>query len=176
MPALSTDYRQNPDKIVLDLINHDNETNLLLTDVTFGTPVKSDPEVNELEVTLRVNAANGSIYSGYQDVIYNRVRMSFTVENEPGLQIEIGEETTVHDLLPALNNAYGVQFTTDDLVDGAIPSLSPGDSAKLTLQAKPGSLVFYGEQDIDITMSLIPLDSVITVTTLDGLYNPPPNH
>ena len=43
---------------------------------------------------------------------------------------------------------------------------------QVTITAKAGSLVWHGSVTLDITLPLVDLATLMTVTTLDGLYPP----
>lgn len=166
-----SNYLQAPAQVLLDLINADNTTNLPLSAVSFGAPTAVDPEATGLITNVTASATLGSGYSGSQTFTYNRVGLEFMNVNEPDLVIET-EETSIHALIPYLNTTFGIQLTADDIEDGVVPAQQPDVNQPLTITAKAGSLVWAGSVVLQLTLPLIPLNTVLTVTALDGLYPP----
>lgn len=169
----TSNFLQTNDKIILDLINHSNSTELPETAVTFGAPVAELEDPTGLITNLTASATVGSGYSGSQDFVYNRVDLGFMLVNEPDLVIESGE-ASIHALIPYLNEAFGIQLTADDIVDGVIEEQEPDVVKSVTITATEGSLVWAKSVTLPITLPLIPLNTVLTVTALDGLYPPAP--
>lgn len=172
MARLTSNYVQTSSKILLDLINNDNSTSLAQSAITFGAPtVVAEDNASGLITEIVATAASGSGYFGSQTFTYNRVDLGFMLVNEPDLLIET-EVTSVYDLLPALNAAFGIQLSTDDIVDAVIPATEPDVNTPVTITAKATSLVWAKSVTINVTKPLVALSSVLTQTTLDGLYPP----
>lgn len=168
-----SNFQQTNTKILLDLINADNSTSLPESAVSLGAPTAATEDPTGLITTVTATAQAGSGYSGAQTFTYNRVDLGFMAVNEPDLVIE-SEETTIHALIPYLNTTFGIQLTTADIVDGALPTPEPDVVKQFTITAAAGSLVWAKTVTLDITQPLVPLSSVLTVTSLDGLYAPEP--
>lgn len=169
-----SNFLQSGAQIVLDLINADNAKELPLSAVTFDAPVRMDPEdVENVATSVTIRATTGSGYKGEQTFNYDRVPMSFMNVNEPDLIIET-HELSVHALIPFLNTTFGIQLTTDDIVDAPVPVQQPDVNTTLTITAAEGSLVFAGSVDLTLTLPLVDLATLLTVTDLDGLYPPAP--
>lgn len=164
-----SNFLQAPEQVLLDLINADNGKSLPLSAVTFGVPAEVTPD--EIATTVVASATTGSGYKGSQTFTYNRVPLSFMNTNEPDLVIE-SEEASVHGLIPFLNTTFGIQLTADDIEDTPIEQQEPDVVKQLTITAKAGSLVWHGSVTLDITLPLVDLATLLTVTTLDGLYAP----
>lgn len=168
-----SNFLQTNDQILLDLINHDNGTELPLTAITFGTPVAQEGDETGLITNVTASATVGSGYSGSQDFVYNRVPLSFMNDNEPDFVIET-DVSSIHELIPMLNSTFGIQLTEADIVDGVVEEQEPDVMKEITIQAAQDSLVWTGQVTLAITLPLIPLNTVLTVTALDGLYPPAP--
>lgn len=164
-----SNFLQAPEQVLLDLINADNAKALPLTAVTFAAPAEVVP--GEIASTVVMSATTGSGYKGSQTFTYNRVPLSFMNTNEPDLVIE-SEEASVHGLIPFLNTTFGIQLTADDIEDTPIEEQEPDVVKQVTITAKAGSLVWHGSVTLDITLPLVDLATLMTVTTLDGLYPP----
>lgn len=162
-----SNFKQANAKIIVDLINESNSTSLTVGQLTFAAPVAGVAEAT----TLVVSSATGSGYRGDVEVSYNRVPMSFMNTNEPGLVIETPAET-VYGLIDFLNTTFGIQLTEADLVDGALPAGEADVNKDLVITAAADSLVWFGPVTLQVTMPLVTLNTVLTVTTLDGLYAP----
>ena len=169
MAAHVSDFKQTNEKIILDLLNEQNGASLPDSAVTFGAP--TELVAGEIGTELVVTAASGSGYKGSVTVKYNRVPLSFMNTNEPNLVLET-EAKTAHGLIDALNTAFGIQLTVDDLVDSALPAVEPNVEVGATISATATSLVWHGPVTLKITASLVELSTVLTVTNLDGLYPP----
>lgn len=172
MPHVSN-FLQTNHKILLDLINADNATTLPESAVTFGAPATVEGDATGLITNVTASATIGSGYSGSQDFTYNRVGLGFMLVNEPDLVIETNE-TSKHALIPFLNETFGIQLTAEDIEDGVVETQEPDVMKEITFTATPGSLVWAGSVTLPITLPLIPLNTVLTVTNLDGLYPPAP--
>lgn len=165
----TNNFLQTNDMIVLDLINKQNDTALPQTAVTFGAPAEKTS--GQIATLLTVTSAEGSGYRGSVDFEYNRVPLSFMGTNEPDLIIET-DATTTQGLIEFLNTTFGILLTVADIVDAPIPELEPDVNTAVTITAADASLVWHGTHSLQLTATLINLDTVLTVTTLDGLYPP----
>ncbi len=171
MAAHVSNFLQENNKIVLDLINEQNSTSLPGTAVTFGAP--TEVVADGIATTLVVSSVEGSGYRGDVSMTYNRVPLSFMNDNEPDLVIET-EATTTQGLIEFLNTTFGILLTNADIVDAPIPELEADVNTGVELSANAASLVWHGDVTLQLTATLITLASVLTVTTLDGLYPPLP--
>lgn len=172
MPHVSN-FKQANAKILLDLINDGNTTSLPESAVTFGAPTTQEGDATGLITNVTASATVGSGYSGSQSFVYNRVGLGFMLVNEPDLVIETSEATK-HALIPFLNDTFGIQLTADDIEDGVVEEQEPDVMKSITFTATATSLVWAGSVTLPITLPLIPLNTVLTVTNLDGLYPPAP--
>ncbi len=169
MAAHVSNFKQTNEKIILDLLNEQNGASLPDSAVTFGTP--TELVAGEIGTELVVAAASGSGYKGSVTVGYSRVPLSFMRTYESVLVLET-EAKTAHGLIDALNTAFGIQLTVDDLVDSALPAVEPNVVVDATISATATSLVWHGPVTLRITTPLVGLSTVLTVTELDGLYSP----
>lgn len=175
MAAHISDFSKTPFQILLDLINEQHGTALPETAVTFAAPIADattdDAPAHRLGAKVTASATTGSGYKGSKEFNYHRVGLSFMDANEPDLIIET-HEASAHALIPYLNTTFGINLTTDDIEDTPIPVQEPDVNTQIELVAKPGSLVFAGSQALTFTLPLVELGSVLTMSTLDGLYPP----
>lgn len=164
-----TNYTALPAQIVLDLINRHNHQEVPLDAITFGEPQFTG--ASDRQTVLHVSALPDSGYNGSVDVIYNRIPLSFMGDNEPDLIIET-HERSMHALIPFLNQTFGINLTTDDIVDTHIPVQEADVYTQVAIEAKAGSLVYVGDYRLTFTLPLIELSSLIPVWMLDGLHYP----
>lgn len=169
-PALSLlSYTQLPASLLTELINRTNGTSVPVEALNFGVPSLTRQSPNQTAVS--VVAKDDSGYNGSVEVIYDRIPLSFMGVNRPDLIIET-HETSMHALIPFLNQVFGIYLTPDDIEDTPIPVQEPDVYTHITIRAKEGSLVYTGEFDLIFTLPLIELSSLITTWMLDGLYPP----
>lgn len=169
MAAHVSNFNQANNKIVLDLINEQNAQSLPEGSISFGAP--TEVVAGQIATTLVTTAQPGSGYRGSVELTYNRVPLSFMDTNEPDLVLET-DATTTQGLIPALNAAFGILLTNDDITDAPIPELEPDVDTTVALTATATTLVWHGSVDLTLTKTLVELSSVLTTTTLDGLYPP----
>lgn len=136
--------------VLLDVINSIERTSLTLTDLTFSIPeinLSTDPLRN---TKLLVTFNPGTGLNGTKVINYNRINKS----ELPTLTITRTTETTYYELIPALNAAYNLNLTENDLVDGPIPSMDP--TITVDLPIADTSFVFYQGPVITTTGTIPP--------------------
>lgn len=171
MATYVANYAQSDEAIVLGLINNDNGTAFTPAQIIFGAAASAGDVGNVLKTTLTITAATGSGYRGSQTFNYNRVPMSFMDDLDPSLVI-VSDELTTHDLLPYLNEHFGVNFTTADVVLANLPEFLPDVNTDFVITATAASKIFHGSVTLTGTAPTIEISTVLTVTDLDGLYPP----
>lgn len=80
-----------------------------------------------------------SLYVGRISITYDRINFN-TVTN---VSVTKGPSTTVHQLLPAINEELGIQLNTTDVVDASLPV-----SGGFTLSATAVNKLFTGSTTI----------------------------
>ena len=171
MAIYVADYTQSDESIILGLINNDNGTTFTPAQIIFGAAASAGDVGNVLKTTLTITAATGSGYRGSQTFNYNRVPMSFMDDLDPSLVI-VSDELTTHDLLPYLNEHFGVNFTTADVVLANLPEFLVDVNTDFVVTATEGSKIFHGSVTLTGTAPTIELNTILTLTDLDGLYPP----
>lgn len=171
-----SDYSKNSLQLILDLINHDNGTNLTSEQVELINLVPT-PESKEVQVT--VNAKRGGGYRGSQDMHYNRVYLTEIPDANTGVGFEF-DLTKQSDVLTFLNVGFGVNVGPEDVFvnDNDLTQVDPPVEQEFdvdqifTLRAKTSSLVWMGQLQFTLTKVRTDLAEIWTVTNLDGLYAP----
>ena len=163
------DFTKTAIQILLDQINEDNTAALTPSLVTFGAVAVDNGGVRNSSISA--TAVGGSGYTGTVAFLYNRVDLA-TIPGARPTAFQQGDAVNVSDLIDEVNAAYQLALTIDDFVEAAIPAF-PGEEANETqvvnLVAKATSLVYRGTLALTLSANDIPLSSVITTTTLNGL-------
>lgn len=131
----------NGEEVLLAIINDQDGTDVLIEDVTFGVPQRAEPTPPEVPVRntfIKITPKVESGLYGIKTFWYNRIHKS-----ELGvITVNRGSATTYAQILPAINDKYGLYLTVDDIVDAALPSLQVGEIT-VDLPINPGSFAFY---------------------------------
>lgn len=172
-----SDFTQPSNKIVLDLINDDNNTSLTVGTVTLEVKPEVIPEFRN--TTVEISAIPGSGYTGSMTLEYNRLDIQDFVDlYEPaGFEIVQGEAVTVADLMPEINQAMAINLVEDiDFFDQLFAEWvgEPNETQLVNVPMIADSLVYIGTLSFTLKANIIPLANVITVTILDGLNLPLP--
>lgn len=184
------DYTKSPDEILMTLINNDNPgKNITLAQVELATPSivttgdETDPSYLNRKTKLRASAVPGSGYAEYVDVQYNRLHfrdiMTATEDDSVKFpktteEILLGENTSLGQILPEINERYGLNLQTSDVWDTMLPTfegLPPYDDKYVKLEAKLDSKIYIGGVLIKIHPNDYDLANM-PVTTLQGLIYP----
>lgn len=139
------DYTQPPEAILTDLINSTNGTALTPSLLAFGAPYLPEAEDDAPRKTLlSVTAADGSPYTGTVVLEYDRIPLTMLADGR-GTVFFRGNATRVADLLPQINQRFGVQIGIADIIDLPLPPANEDGSATgFTLLASPTALVWQG--------------------------------
>lgn len=169
---MATDFTKSAQQILIDLINESNATALTVADVTFSAPTVQASGNRNTGITITAVANSG--YTGHRDLTYDRVDLA-QVPGSRNKVFNIGSVTSALGLLPAINAAYGINLTADDVYDDAMPTFGgtdPLETEVFVLRAKPTSLVYRGQLELTMDGNDVDLATLITVTELNGLNYP----
>lgn len=167
----------NAELALITSINAKNGTFFKPGQLLFGpgqlvSEVTPTPSTNKnSSVLLRVN--DGAPYTGQQRIFYDRLDLAKVFEHTPlntYAKLRAFRPTTIHDLVPAINDTYGLNITTADINDGEL-NLTAG-SGQVTVVANPRSLGWIGQ----VTFTVVPGDAKLelwmTDTDLEGISYP----
>lgn len=137
--------------IVVDLIYHHNHYRIPLHLATFGKPQALDqrPDVQDDPNTfIRVYLEDeyDGRFIGNDGFMYMRYALAQLTPVEHIQPPQLSAPFKVHDLIPYLNERYGVAFEPEDLVNeeyAEVPSV-------VTLKASQDSLVWAGEFQVNL--------------------------
>lgn len=160
---MAIDFNQPSEKMMMDLINQDNNQSLSLAVVQLSAP---SPATGNRNSTVTLSARPASGYVGVVPFFYDRLNLAeFFVG---GLEFVGTGITTTADLLPLINAQYQLQMGETDII------LEPIVDGEVSLRAAPGSYLWIGEVDVVITDPLIDLEEILPVTELSGFEYPAP--
>jgi hypothetical protein len=129
----------NTREVLVELINLNDNLNVTVDDVEFGTPVRVTDPNPPRNTRLQITSKTVSGFYGVKTINYNRMHIS-----EIGtIQVQRGAANNHIALLPAINTKYGLFLTAEDIVDQVIPV---GQTGLITvpLEISANSLSFYG--------------------------------
>ena len=134
---------------ILASINAKNGTFFKSDDLLFGpgqavadlTPAPSTTKNSS--VLLRVN--DGKPYSGQTRVFYDRLDFGQVFAHTPlntYAKLRAFRPTTIHELVPALNDYYGLNITPLDILDGPLELVN--GVGQVVIKANPRSIGWRG--------------------------------
>ncbi|MNZ46944.1 hypothetical protein D3C78_646440 [compost metagenome] len=127
------------------------------------------PDQNS-HVRLKANNAFAP-FQGEVQIFYNRLDLA-DLEKLVDLSIKAPSVTTSHDLLPFLNDRFGLNITTSDV--DLVNAVDHTDYKTVQLTAKATSLGWIGTVEVSVAQGDIPLENYLTTTALPGLDYPTP--
>lgn len=161
---------QSPQRLIA-MINQKNGSNLQLgIDLTFGPPVSWVDEENR-NTKISAIPTEQSIYSKPQDVFYWRLNLQVLGNLPEGVVEKVvipGFPFSVHQILPAINEALGLDLREEEVED----TLYGTEQALYNLRINPAtSEAWYGEFSFATRLEGTPkpLGEVIVVRALNGL-------
>ncbi|QVW56292.1 hypothetical protein pEaSNUABM6_00156 [Erwinia phage pEa_SNUABM_6] len=169
MPILAT-----AEKLILAELNVENKLDLKETDVTFGVPqIPTEPEdvtlANGHNAMVRVTATPLANALGYTTVFYDRLAFDEMFTDVDGVQplvvpARLDSVFTSHDIVPLINQFYGLQLRVTDVVSTDINR----STWIVRLVAHPDSLGWIGE----LNVKLVPGDALIPSNFDPDTLNP----
>ncbi|MNO12970.1 hypothetical protein D3C76_25900 [compost metagenome] len=127
------------------------------------------PDQNS-QVTLKANNAFAP-YQGEYEIYYTRLSLA-DLAKLVTLSIKAPSVTNSHDVLPFLNDRFGLNLEESDIVLVDAEDLVDYKTVQLTAMAN--SLGWIGTVQVTVTQGEIPLENYLTNTALPGLDYPTP--
>lgn len=171
MPSNVIDFTESPQEILAAMINRDNGTTFVASQLDFGTP---EVNVGVKNTKITVSAKVGSGFSGSVQVIYDRINLA-QVPGVRGTVFTTDGEVAIAHLIPKINAAYQINLSLADIVDAPLPIFSgatPNQTLTFTLMATATCLIYQGSLTLSIRRQNIALGDVITDTVLGDLTFP----
>lgn len=162
---------KDPVTEILSAVGKLNNIVLNPADYRFATPqpnANSNYPNDNTQVELQATNV-AAAYQGSVIVYYNRLDLA-DLAKMVTLDMKAPGIMTSHDLVPFLNDRYGLNLSTTDveLVD-AVDNVT---YKTVTLTATAGSLGWIGTVDVSVTEGNVPLGDYLMVTNLPGLNYP----
>ena len=162
---------------VLAAINAANSINLKMADVVFSAAeavadITPAPTTTKNSRTI-LTAAPSAPYSGKVPAFYDRLSFTKVFEHTPVntyAKLRSFRPQRIHDLIPDLNNYYGLELTKADILDGELTLVDGVGSA--VIEATPASLTWTGKFTVSIIPGDLALEKHMTVTDLKGIDYP----
>ena len=127
--------------VLLAALNQALGKNFTLAEFTFSDPVAITIPTPTRNTMIKLAPLAASGYYGVRKVYYNRIHVSELGQ----IVVSRGAATRVSDLLPQINEKYGVYIQPTDIYDGLLPAEVPGETeVQITLNFRPSSIIFYG--------------------------------
>lgn len=160
-------YPSKPAKeLIFDEINFKNSLALDYNDFDFGAPETHTQQGSTHNTKVIITAKSNSGFYGQRPVYYKRMNLADLLVAPTGLVLP-ATESTLHQLLPKINEVFGIGIRVEDVVDRALPvygSLTGGIVPRILVEAVAGSILFIGsfnlalgpvEADLSNTLSII---------------------
>ena len=145
----------DPDKFLLKRFNENNGFALYAEHVAFNNPRATavvDPVMaDRYNTVIDVVMLPGSMYDGVTQLYYNRINLAheFATSRLQDLHyLGIGQEKTLHDIIPKLNLKFGLALTEDEVIDG--PIRDAGLFTLVNIKVMPTSKRYYGSFNINL--------------------------
>ena len=173
-PIVSIDYTKPPEELVVALINKDNGTQFTTKQISFGIPNLTVSGKHNTEVI--VAATKDSHFTGKVKLKYNRVDIN-DIPNDQSTLFLVTTETTLADLIPAIDARFNLNLTPADYINITLPAIGnrPSEKEPFFLEAADTSLVFINKVLLEIERAgQLLLSAVFNNLVLTGLvYNKP---
>lgn len=152
------DYKQDSKKILFDMINATNNTQLKAEDFEVSLPeiyVGSKTKRNTF-IVISGKASTG--YYGSSEIAYDRLNISDVFDRKV-FSYNPQTELTLFDLIPTINEFYGIELKEEDLINVDIPAydpLHPTAPRSIIISAQPASYFFTGSYTLTFGIANIP--------------------
>jgi hypothetical protein len=169
------DYTEEPEEVLIDLINIYNQTRFSTGHLFFGMP-QILPGANNPNTSLVVYAKKFSGYKGQVTIRYQRLEIATQVSPDESTVFDIGSAVMLSDLIPAINTQLGVNLNPTDFLDAQL-QFRPGGETNTYQQALTMldySLLYKGTLMMTIRTNEIALKDVVVKPVLSAFaYTPP---
>jgi hypothetical protein len=162
-------FTGDPRDLALSQLNAANNPAIPFTkeNLFFGKPA-INPDGTSTVPCVGVLSSEYSLYSSFK---FRRINLSKAFDSAPVVKAVVAE--TIHEMLPAISRELGLTFTANDIVDGAMTIMNPGEEANIVLKALPKSLGYTGSFIIRYLRTRQMLSNAVKNTVLDELKHLP---
>lgn len=167
-------YYNTPSRtMLLDAINFQNglQNNPLTWDqIAAGFPEQITTPSERRNTRLMIYGLRQGGYRGSVTLTYDRIDLDELFRNVTPLVLTKTPPKKLSDLLPLLNEQYGLSLVEDDIIDQDVASL--GDDFVLTVQMKQGCVAWFGSIDVRASKFLPKLQNIVVDNKLDVIVAP----
>lgn len=135
-------------KMVLDLINQDNNKSFTMDQLSFGPPVVNTDPTYPTNTKIAVTALDG-VHTGTVTMYYDRLDFGRLFAALPMTFDRAYEHLSTHDVLGVINDRFGLHLETTDVIEAPL-DLSGGLSKWQFLEADPGSYAYIGSFEMEL--------------------------
>lgn len=169
-------FGKSPNELVYDLIVANNplmtKLNVTIDKVSFATPshiaaqdATDDEKYGRLNTSLKVSGVTDKNVIGSVDLTYRRIYVDHLFDGRV-ISVDGTGKTSTTDLLPLLQEKYGIVIPSTDIRTAAIS----GESATITFNGS--SLAWIGNLKVfltDMNEDTTDLTQIIKSTSLEGM-------
>lgn len=157
-------------QMLLDAINRDNGLTanpLTLDQIGMGLPISTGADTAFYNTYSTVYGLYGKGYHGSVQLSYQRYRLDYMFRGLTPLVIANPSPTKHSDLLPLLNDLYGLAWEAGDIVDQPI---APGtESAIVTIEMKSTNWAWLGSLPVRFAKTLPYISDLVTNNSIDAI-------
>jgi len=164
---------KDPVTTLLGVIAQNNGIQLSPEDYDFENPTVNDTGTNPGQNTYVTVTANNNVapYQGSVQIFYNRLSLA-DLPKLVTLSIQAPEFSNSHDILPYINERFGLNLEPSDIV--LVDAVDMVTYKTVTLTAEETSLGWIGTVDVSVKQGDIPLENYLVNTALPGFQYPTP--
>lgn len=165
------DLTEDPEEVLVDLINHENGTQLTGDDVDVSQ-LNTYTGIRSNNTVATIVAVPNRPVSGTINVGYSRINIAGYKNSSNVIPVKIPLDGTWEDVIAAINVRCKLNLTEDDYIaNPSFPGMA-GGTVTQTLTIETTSLLYTGTASIEISVLDQPLSNWITDTELKGMIFP----
>lgn len=166
-------YLKPSREMLIDAINLKNgliDDPLTWDQIAAGFPEKVLTPTGERNTRLLIYGLKQGGYKGSVTVTYDRIDLEALFRNVTPLALYKSKPSKLSDLLPVINNAYGLSLIADDIIDQDVSAL--GDDFIATVEMKQGCVAWFGSFEMRVSDFIPKLVNIIVDNKLDVIVPP----
>lgn len=152
------DIEKSQIEILMDQINVINNLNLDADDFIFGLPQPTTLTLSDINTKVTITPKITSGFFNTRDIHYKRIDVAQLFNNDL-IEIIVTTETMLSELIDQVNEKYGINLTTDDYLDTALPTPDPlVPNPTVTVAIRPESYIYVGTGGLILGERVRPVD------------------
>lgn len=160
--SLPLNIQDDPRKILIDAVNFENQTQLDHTDFEFSKPQLAFIPHTDVNTRIYLTPKIGTNYYNTRQFFYERMDIGNIFTANP-IYLFKEDKVLLSELIPEINQFYGINLTEDDYIDQVLPVEDPQNPQALlsvALQITQDSVLFQG-------VAMLPIDQAAIVPDTD---------